>query len=613
MGTLIPGDIRIAGKLQVEGNVEVNSTSHVDSAITTDTKSGIVTESTYGSLQYTLAFEDLGILLGRRFKVSPKATLQYFVNGKKYSRTKTDTVRVPSTVTLDGRLYYDSSNNLDYSSSLSEFSLITGTAGAYVAYIYYNTKVIILSYKGHSARNTSDALLSDTTELDGLRYRSGADIAGLVLGSAAVLSKLFSLTNVYLACKDILFTVTHSNSPANNFEQQLRVLFSGKNIARIPVVYFLGTVGTHFTAQYTAQNSVVQIGGTGYAMYNSLVGVTYTEIESPNNTHVNIYIIAVNSVTEPIKALQGTGATATLQEALDRLEQEVEEIKVAMPCADWAFLYRLVAHSSSSYAPLKVVIKFQQDLRGRIRVPQRISHADITSGTIDNVPIGGISPATGSFTTLSYTFSTPNTISITNTDSPFDASFISTIFANATLGNIQIFLPSVVSVAKATYTIRRTDSSTNSLFVSALGGEFIDGHAQITIPGESTVTMINDSFDWYTLNNLSYITETLGLIDNSSTPNIILKTALRGSYSMVVQSELNDGACATFMCSKSRSAIAPSRTRVTSSPGSQGEILDIVWNATEKVKLYHSTPASPGTGATLQYLVRFSVPDPWLS
>ena len=49
---------------------------------------------------------------------------------------------------------------------------------------------------------------------------------------------------------------------------------------------------------------------------------------------------------------------------------------------------------------------------------------------------------------------------------------------------------------------------------------------------------------------------------------------------------------------------AGSITRITSAPSITDETVHIVWNASEKIKLYHDITKTGGIGATIPYLVK---------
>lgn len=100
------------------------------------------------------------------------------------------------------------------------------------------------------------------------------------------------------------------------------------------------------------------------------------------------------------------------------------------------------------------------------------------------------------------------------------------------------------------------------------------------------------------------IVETVGLLDNASTP-VDLNTATSGSYMFIVNADSTSGATATFMGSK-RHGAAGQVQRISSAMGSQGEQLSIMWpgSGSQKAALKHSTVLNTTSGATVPYKVK---------
>ncbi len=89
--------------------------------------------------------------------------------------------------------------------------------------------------------------------------------------------------------------------------------------------------------------------------------------------------------------------------------------------------------------------------------------------------------------------------------------------------------------------------------------------------------------------SITGLDEVVCLVENSNTPEPIVKTNQRGSYLIVVESQAANGASATFSASKAIASMVGSTFRITSATGSAGESIDIDWPANDKVQLFHST------------------------
>lgn len=100
------------------------------------------------------------------------------------------------------------------------------------------------------------------------------------------------------------------------------------------------------------------------------------------------------------------------------------------------------------------------------------------------------------------------------------------------------------------------------------------------------------------------VTEVVQLPDNAMTPAIITLTAKQGTYMLLVEAVLSDGAKATFMASSAYDAQAGSIARITNAPSLTDESVHIKWLSNEKIKLYHDVTKTGGTGVLLNYNVK---------
>ncbi len=102
----------------------------------------------------------------------------------------------------------------------------------------------------------------------------------------------------------------------------------------------------------------------------------------------------------------------------------------------------------------------------------------------------------------------------------------------------------------------------------------------------------------------SDIIEVVQLPDNAMTPVEITLTAKQGTYMLLVEAVLADGAKSTFMASSAYDAQAGSIARLTNAPSLTDESVHIKWLPNEKIKLYHDTVKTGGVGALLNYSVK---------
>ena len=91
------------------------------------------------------------------------------------------------------------------------------------------------------------------------------------------------------------------------------------------------------------------------------------------------------------------------------------------------------------------------------------------------------------------------TVSKVFADSPYSvANSDNIIFCNATGGNMTVTLPSAVTFASRTITVKRTNATANTVTVGSAAGN-IDGSATYIIPGGTlnSITVVSDGTNWY--------------------------------------------------------------------------------------------------------------------
>lgn len=136
-----------------------------------------------------------------------------------------------------------------------------------------------------------------------------------------------------------------------------------------------------------------------------------------------------------------------------------------------------------------------------------------------------------------------------------------TIYANATLGNILVALPSQGVLATASsgkrFYIKKTDSSANTVSVTMLGGNGIDGGGPIIIPGgsEGFLNVVADTVNVQfriigkSFGTFGAITSTAGLVSTSPTAGVGYATGAGGAVSQSTDKSTGvtlDKACGTI-------------------------------------------------------------------
>lgn len=100
------------------------------------------------------------------------------------------------------------------------------------------------------------------------------------------------------------------------------------------------------------------------------------------------------------------------------------------------------------------------------------------------------------------------------------------------------------------------------------------------------------------------VIEVVQLPDNAMTPVEITLTAKQGTYMLLVEAVVTNGAKASFMASSAYDAQAGSIARLTNAPSLTDESVYIKWLPNEKIKLFHDVTKTGGVGVLLNYNVK---------
>lgn len=129
----------------------------------------------------------------------------------------------------------------------------------------------------------------------------------------------------------------------------------------------------------------------------------------------------------------------------------------------------------------------------------------------------------------------------------------------------------------------------------------------IGITNSDTVTNAIQKLDDYVINNSGGggVSTTVNLLDNANTPVNISSTNMQGSYMFLIKSSSDNGASAVFVGTSATNSTPGNLSRLVNAPSSTNEEINMVWNSSDNPSLFHSVLKTGGTGATVQYNVRF--------
>jgi hypothetical protein len=135
---------------------------------------------------------------------------------------------------------------------------------------------------------------------------------------------------------------------------------------------------------------------------------------------------------------------------------------------------------------------------GSTALDTQISRTAANTLTIDNNASGAANLIlTGNFQSQGAIYL--KTVSKVFADSPYTvATSDNIIFCNATGGNMTVTLPSAVTFASRTITVKRANTTANTVTVGSAAGT-IDGSASYIIPGGTlnSITVVSDGTNWY--------------------------------------------------------------------------------------------------------------------
>jgi hypothetical protein len=76
----------------------------------------------------------------------------------------------------------------------------------------------------------------------------------------------------------------------------------------------------------------------------------------------------------------------------------------------------------------------------------------------------------------------------------------------------------------------------------------------------------------------------------------------RGTYQLLIESTVNDGACASFFMSKSAAGkTSASAFMISSGLGAGGEEISVEWPANSEPMIYHASPRTGASGLAVEY------------
>lgn len=277
----------------------------------------------------------------RRFAIAPAVTsFDFYINGKKFTKTGTDTVDLANTSGL-WFIYYDNTGTLQ--ASLTPWAF--GNDIAFVATVYWNSAVgtqvitgeerhgLVMDWRTHQYLHESQ----------GTVFISGFGLSGFTLDTASDAAVTFGVANGQIDDEDLRHFIQHSATPSNPFEQVLT------DPAQIPVFYRNGAGGPWIKEAATNFAFKNTVGGTARVNFNAESGGVWSQQEAANNNFVAYWLFATNDPDEPIISVQGQREDNSLEDA--RTNNGFQTINFgSLPSVEWKLLYRLIVQTNNGFA-----------------------------------------------------------------------------------------------------------------------------------------------------------------------------------------------------------------------------------------------------------------------
>ncbi len=256
-----------------------------------------------------------------------------------------------------------------------------------VAYIYWDvsaSNAVFFSDERHSVTVDKNWHYYQHTA-NGAIWKSGGDITYTVNNTNTV--GISFTSPIVLADEDLEHSITHSDSPANAYEQLLK--FSGNNLATLPIIYLNGTT----YKQVPTPTNVPWYTSTTRAYYNPISGGSGSLSEVPSDDlHIVYWIVATNDTRTPIKLILGRNTWSTYAEAES---EDFDSYDLPMP--EIAPMYKVILKTRASYTQnlARVNIMGVREILGkhnaRTSTFNALSHDSLADkGSADQHPISAI-------------------------------------------------------------------------------------------------------------------------------------------------------------------------------------------------------------------------------
>lgn len=354
---------------------------------------GGITQDMTGFVDRTLSTISF-VAATRTFTIAPTgASYDVYKAGTKYTITTSKSLVI--TNTPGGRYirYNPTSGNLEEHFSHPVFA--EDILVAYISWDYLDSKALVFGDERHSSAR--DTMWHRHQHLNvGAIWRQGG-AATYTVGNNAAMHIGFS-TPMELIDEDLTHVITHSTTPAVNYEQRL------ESIAYLPIIYKSGE--NYAMVEPTEYPWLAPTNG-GSVKYNPLTNGSGALVDSDANKFVVYWIILTNDLKYPVKAFVGNYQHNTLDLAYNEV---FNPTILSLP--EIAVMYQVVlqttAVSGSTFKASIAAVRRAVTLTNYTTAVLPTDHANLSNrGAADQHPISSItglqSALDGKQATIAYT------------------------------------------------------------------------------------------------------------------------------------------------------------------------------------------------------------------
>lgn len=337
-GIALEGDILKSIDLDSEGNIRYRDSNQAApktfkslTDIFKDTKepTGFINRS-----DSVISFDDNT----RTFSISPAVTsYTVYVQGEKLEISTTKQVTIPD-VSGSYFFYLDENFDLQYTQT---FGIDLFLIYAYTASVYWNSsaaKSLYIAEERHGITLDGATHFNLHSTRGSVLGQGGGDISIVLNQDGSQNSHAqIGLANMTIIDEDIVNSITHSDTPTNNFEQVL------SPIAEIPI-YYRDSNG-FWTRDNPTQYPLRQ--GTSKPQYNRF-DTAWSVVDITDNYYGATYVFATNSINYPVIGILGQFEFEELSGAISEFNWGSIDLS-GLPFPEFKLLYILIYQVNNAY------------------------------------------------------------------------------------------------------------------------------------------------------------------------------------------------------------------------------------------------------------------------